>query len=116
MPRRKNSPKCREPVAPAADGKAGLALYREHQAEIRLVLLDLSMPRLSGQRTLRELRAIDPQARIILSSGHEESEVLALFDGQPPTGFLQKPHNVADLTAVVRRHREADQRDPRARG
>jgi nitrogen-specific signal transduction histidine kinase len=95
-------------VLAAADGQAGLALYREHRAAIRLVLLDLSMPGMSGEETFRQLRALDPEVRIILSSGYDKSEVSARFAGQAPTGFVQKPYSVDDLTAAMRQHLEAD--------
>ena len=89
-------------VLAVVDGKSGVALYCEHQAEIRLVLLDLSMPGMSGEETFRQLRAINPQVRIVLSSGYDESEVAARFAGQAPTGFLQKPYCVEALTAAIR--------------
>ena len=95
-------------VLAAADGPAGLALYREHRAEVRLVLLDLSMPGMSGEETFRQLRALDPQARILLSSGYDKSEVLARFPDQGLTGFVQKPYGVDDLSAAIRQHLEAD--------
>ena len=92
----------------APDGKTGLALYREHQAEISLVLLDLSMPGISGEETFRQLRALDPRVRVILSSGYDESEVSARFAGQALTGFLQKPYRMADLAAAISLHLAAD--------
>jgi PAS domain S-box-containing protein len=95
-------------VLSAPNGKAGLDLYREHQAEIGLVLLDLSMPGLSGEETFRQLRAINPQVHIVLSSGYDESEVAARFAGQSLTGFVQKPYSAGALTAAIRQHLKAD--------
>ncbi len=95
----------------APDGTTGLALYREHQAEIRLVLLDLSMPGMSGEETFRQLRALDPHVPIILSSGYDESEVSERFAGKALTGFLQKPYRMDDLAAALRLHLAAGQRE-----
>ncbi len=95
-------------VLAAADGKSGLALYRENQAAIRLVLLDLSMPGMSAEETFRQLRTLDPGLLIILSSGYDESEVSARFAGQAPTGFVQKPYSMDDLTLAIRQHLRED--------
>jgi PAS domain S-box-containing protein len=63
----------------AANGREGVALFRRHQAEIALVLLDLLMPVMGGDETLAALRAIDPQVKVILSSGYDEAEAARCF-------------------------------------
>ncbi len=88
-------------VIVAADGETGLALYQERQEAIVLVLLDLSMPGWSGERTLRELRRINPQVRVILSSGYNEIEATQRFVGKALTGFLQKPYSADTLLSAV---------------
>jgi DNA-binding response OmpR family regulator len=55
-------------VLTASDGRAGINLYRQRQADIALILLDLSMPGLNGEETFRELRQINTHARVLLSS------------------------------------------------
>jgi two-component system, cell cycle sensor histidine kinase and response regulator CckA len=91
-------------VIAARDGRAGLALYRERQADVGLVLLDLSMPGLSGEETFHELRRISPNVSIILSSGYQQSEVTRRFAGQGLVSFLQKPYDVDALIQEVGRH------------
>ncbi|MCB0005937.1 MAG: PAS domain S-box protein, partial [Anaerolineales bacterium] len=58
----------------AVDGPQGLALYKEHQAQIDLVLLDLMMPEMNGEEVFLALREIDPDVKVILSSGYSEAE------------------------------------------
>jgi PAS domain S-box-containing protein len=87
----------------ASDGAAGIALYQERQAEIRLVLLDLSMPGLSGEETLHRLQQINPNVPVLLSSGYSETEVADRFADLGVLGFLQKPYNVDRLLEVLRR-------------
>ncbi|MDB6167456.1 MAG: hybrid sensor histidine kinase/response regulator [Verrucomicrobia bacterium] len=53
----------------AHDGASGLALYREHHAEVKAVLLDLMMPEMQGLEVIARLRAIDPAVRIVTMSG-----------------------------------------------
>jgi CheY-like chemotaxis protein len=85
----------------ASDGQQGLALYQEHQKEVGLVLLDLSMPGWSGEQTMRELYKFDPDVSIILSSGYNEVEATRLFVGDGLVGFLQKPYSAAKLLDTV---------------
>jgi len=91
-------------VLTAADGKSGLALYMAHQADISLVLLDLSMPGWSGERTMRELRKVNLKLPIILSSGYNEVEATRRFVGKEFTGFLQKPYTADRLLEVVQKY------------
>lgn len=86
----------------AANGQQGLTLYRQHQTDISLILLDLSMPGWSGNRTLQELRQINPAVPIILSSGYSENEAREQFADLGPTGFLPKPYATEDLVHIVK--------------
>ena len=86
----------------AYNGRDGVAIYRERQADISIVVLDLSMPGWSGQYTLKELRTVNPQVCIILSSGYSKEDVVQQFDEETPTAFLSKPYGADDLLAVVR--------------
>lgn len=92
------------PVLTAADGATGLELYRQWQAEIGLILLDLSMPGLSGEETFHELRGLNPEVRVVLSSGYSQTEAARRFVNEPVAGFLQKPYDVEALIAEVWRH------------
>jgi two-component system, cell cycle sensor histidine kinase and response regulator CckA len=89
-------------VFTAVDGRSALSLYRQHQAEIDLVLLDLAMPRMDGHETLRALQEIDPEVRVLLSSGYGEQEAALGGAAESSAGFLQKPYTVAALLEAVR--------------
>jgi CheY-like chemotaxis protein len=91
-------------VLTAADGSAGIELYRQRQADIGLILLDLSMPGLNGEKTFRELRQINPHTRVLLSSGYSQDEVAARFAGQSDVGFIQKPYDADQLVQEVKRY------------
>ncbi|MEW5987486.1 MAG: GAF domain-containing protein [Chloroflexota bacterium] len=91
-------------VLSAANGPQGLELFRQRQTDIQLVLLDLSMPGMSGEETFVELRRIDPQVRVLLSSGYSQMEARRRFSSQEPAGFLQKPYSADSLVTAVRRH------------
>jgi CheY-like chemotaxis protein len=88
-------------VLAVSDGPAALALLREH-SQIAGVLLDLSMPTMSGEETLRHIRETHPALPVLVTSGHGEAEARARFAGQDATGFIQKPFELRELLRRVR--------------
>jgi DNA-binding NtrC family response regulator len=88
-------------VVTAVDGEHGIAQFQRHLDSIDLILLDLSMPGLSGAETFRQLKEIDPDVKVILSSGYDEAEATRLFVGKGLAGFLQKPYNLTSLIDKV---------------
>jgi PAS domain S-box-containing protein len=87
-------------VLTAEDGGQALVVYREHP-EIRLVLLDLIMPHMDGEQAFRELRQMDPQVPVILSSGFSEYEVHQKFAGNDRIDFIQKPYRLTALRETL---------------
>ena len=90
-------------VLTADDGLQAIDLYREHAKSIRLVVLDMTMPRMSGEETFRVLRSVDPDVRILLSSGYNEQEAVNRFTGRGLSGFIQKPYTPAELLEQIAR-------------
>ena len=89
----------------AEDGARAVALYGARGSEIDVVLLDLSMPGLSGEETYARLRQIDPRVRVILSSGYDHDEATRRFGAEGPVGFIQKPYRPPRLMAEIERCR-----------
>jgi CheY-like chemotaxis protein len=83
-------------VLTAADGREAIELYLRHRAGIDLVILDLTMPRMSGTEVLTRIRNINPDAKVILSSGYHRGEVYRA------AAFLPKPYRADTLTRIVR--------------
>lgn len=88
-------------VLTAVDGRSGIELYQAHHHAINLVLLDLSMPGLSGRETLSELQKINATVSVILSSGYSEAEAAQSLGKLGVKGFLQKPYSLERLVAVM---------------
>ncbi len=86
----------------AEDGSRAIDLYKNHAGGIVLVLLDLTMPGLSGEEALRQLRRIDAKVRVLLSSGYNEVEAVQRFAGKGLAGFIQKPYTAAALAEKVK--------------
>jgi PAS domain S-box-containing protein len=81
----------------AENGQVGLDVFEEHADEISAVILDLTMPKMGGEETFRELRRVRAEVKVILSSGYNEMEVTRRFVGQGLAGFIQKPYKYTVL-------------------
>jgi PAS domain S-box-containing protein len=88
----------------ANDGVTGLRLFREHQHELRLVLLDLAMPDMSGEEVFHQLIAIDTRIPVVLISGYSESDIIERFVNKRLAGFVQKPCTADVLLQHVQAH------------
>jgi PAS domain S-box-containing protein len=89
----------------AADGVAGLALTEAH-AELYCVLLDLTMPQLSGEQVLAALGARRPDLPVILMSGYDAEELRVRFADAAVAAFLQKPFTQQELHGVLAQARK----------
>lgn len=89
-------------VVYAGDGHQALEVYAAHAAEVRLVLLDVTMPQLDGEGTLGELRARHGDVKVILSSGYDESTAMQRIAAQGRPAFIQKPYRFSQFAALVR--------------
>ena len=85
----------------AASGEEALELGKENKYD--LILLDLNMPGMGGYRCLKEIKAIDPEQKVLIVSGHSEYEVNLSELMKEASGFLRKPYR---LDALARRIRE----------
>ena len=95
-------------VLPAKDGVEALEIFKKHRQEIRVVLSDLSMPRMNGWETLAALRQIRPDIPVVLASGHDQSKVLAGDHPEQPQVFLHKPYRKVELQAALARAMDAE--------
>lgn len=96
-------------VIPAVDGQEALEVFLKHRRGIDLIILDLSMPRLSGRETYRRLRQLSATVPVVFTSGQAD-ELYAQAEADPAQGCISKPYRAEELAALVRRvldhHRE----------
>jgi len=88
-------------VLTAENGLQALDVYRLHQHEIAGVLMDMTMPKMDGKTCFRELRRINADVKVILSSGYNEQDATSRFAGKGLAGFIQKPYSPEALKAAV---------------
>ncbi len=85
----------------AGDGESALEIYRREGKTIRAVVLDMAMPRMNGRETLAELQKIDPDVKVVLSSGYGEASTTSLAE-EGKVLFLQKPYRPQELDDRLR--------------
>lgn len=90
-------------VIEANDGSEAIALFKLHHASIRCVLLDLTMPEVTGKEVFNGIRLIDSAAKIVLCSGYMEQNMVGKFAEWKISGFLQKPYKYEALATLLRK-------------
>lgn len=88
-------------VEVAVGGAEGLERYAACRADV--IVLDLTMPDMDGHETFRRLRALDPDVKVVLSTGYSEQSVSGAFQAGELAGFIQKPYRMRVLEEALRR-------------
>jgi CheY-like chemotaxis protein len=89
-------------VITAHDGLDAVRKFRQHQASISIVLLDLTMPGMDGIEVLQHIRRLSTEVKVVLSSGYNLQEIDERLTPGLVDGFLCKPYQPSDLVAIVR--------------
>jgi len=88
-------------VITAIDGKDGVEVFRQHHDRVTGILLDMTMPHMNGEECYSELQKINPQIKVILSSGYSAEDATARFRGKGLAAFIQKPYLIDYFQKVV---------------
>lgn len=86
-------------VLTATDGAEAVDVFSREHKRIQLVILDVTMPRMSGRDAFRHLIEIDPTARILFSTGYSAEEIAELDEA---VGLLHKPYRPHELLSTVK--------------
>ena len=93
----------------AKQGFEALRIYRQLGSQIGLVILDFFLPVMDGDAVFDELRALDPDVNVVLSSGFAEQSKIGAMLAQGLRGFIPKPYTRKKLLEQVRSTLEAAQ-------
>ncbi len=88
-------------VQAADGGRAALAAFRDNPDGFALAVVDVTMPDMSGDQVVRELRKIRPGVKVVLASGHSQQEITSQFAGEGLAGILQKPFTLETLRSKL---------------
>lgn len=90
-------------VVGACNGKEALALYRKNAVNIDLVITDIGMPVMDGYALFRELKELNPELPIIISSGLGDTMVTSKIPVDAIAGMIGKPYNLDQLRKTLKR-------------
>lgn len=96
-------------VLTAGDGVEAIALYAQHQPDIRLVIVDMMMPSIDGPTTIRTLHQINPQIKIIAVSGLLRNYKSPSAAHLGIHSFLPKPYSIRELLKAIHAALEASE-------
>ena len=88
-------------ILTAANGEEGLEIYKKNQQIIDLIILDIIMPGISGGELFKLIREINPDMKIIITSGYSKQKVTKTIMASGANGFLPKPFNINKLLELV---------------
>jgi CheY-like chemotaxis protein len=81
----------------AKNGMEAITIYAQYQNQIKVVLMDMMMPEMDGNTAIRTLKTINPQVKIIASSGRNMQHLLEDNNETQVTGILLKPYSNEEL-------------------
>ena len=87
----------------AENGLDAVEIYENNPGQIDLVLLDMIMPKQGGHSTFHKLKELDPNVKVLLSSGFVSLEEVDDLLKNGAAGFLPKPHRIRDMATEIRR-------------
>lgn len=90
-------------VITAVDGEQGVEMYEKHCNSIKLAIVDMVMPKLSGTECYRRIREINPDATVIITSGFAGEISIQSLQGEGVADVLRKPFRRHDLSNMVRK-------------
>jgi PAS domain S-box-containing protein len=94
--------RCSYTVLMAENGVQALEVYQAHQGEIALVVLDALMPEMGGRECLRRLRELDPQVKVLISTGYTADSSAQELMAEGALGIVEKPFLLQDFATAVR--------------
>ncbi|MFO7707791.1 MAG: response regulator, partial [Desulfobacterales bacterium] len=83
-------------------GPEALDIYRLNRDRIDLVIMDMIMPGMGGGETFDRLKKINPNVKVLLSSGYSINGQASKIMERGCDGFIQKPFNIKQLSAMIR--------------
>jgi PAS domain S-box-containing protein len=89
-------------VLTASGGEEALKIYDQNKNQISLVILDMIMPGMDGGKTYSHLKRLNPQIKVLLSSGYSINEEVTAIMEKGCNGFIQKPFNVKEIAIKIR--------------
>jgi DNA-binding NtrC family response regulator len=95
-------------VLTAPDGESALELFEKEPKAVDLVILDFIMPGMGGDKCLRGLLELNPEAKVLMASGYSVNEAAKEAIDAGAKGFVAKPYQVKEMLGIVRQVLEGE--------
>jgi len=89
-------------VLTACNGEEALQIYAEQGGKIDLVVMDLGMPGMGGHKAMKEILAMNPEAKVVIASGYSANGQVKASLESGAAGYVAKPFRLADLLGSIR--------------
>jgi two-component system, cell cycle sensor histidine kinase and response regulator CckA len=89
-------------VIEAVDGRVAIELFRDMASEIDVVLLDMTLPGMSGREVFDAMQEIRPGVKVVITTAYSQETALTSLGGQRALAYIQKPYQFSDLFALLR--------------
>jgi len=86
----------------ARGGKEAIRIYQENKDNIDMIILDMLMPDIGGSEVYDKIKIIDPEVKVLLSSGYSVDGQATEILKKGCNGFIQKPFNLKSLSRKIR--------------
>jgi CheY-like chemotaxis protein len=88
-------------VLTAVSGHNALDIFRQGKDEIRAVILDIQMPDMDGKKVFEEMKQLEPDVKVLISSGYDQKSAFSELGSGEPDGFIQKPYGFTALRKKI---------------
>jgi DNA-binding NtrC family response regulator len=88
-------------VLQAMDGEQAIELYRQHLKEIDAVLLDIRLPKKSGEQVFQEMKMVNPAVKVIMASGFLDPKIKIDMTLAGVKHFVDKPYVMTEVLDIV---------------
>lgn len=88
-------------IETCTNGKEAVEFYKKNYFDIDLVIIDLMMPKMDGHDCLKALKEINPDIRVIVSSGYSTNSEISNIIDEGALGFIKKPFSAKELSTVI---------------
>lgn len=88
-------------VITAEDGYEGINLFKKHHKKIKLVLLDMVLPKKPGKDVYLEIKNINPNVKVLLNTGFSKDKQVAELFQMGVKHFIEKPYSLEELAKAI---------------